>query len=184
MLVDVPEWRRDILLEHLEELEALWNRRSRALRSPEADALALRRIDARMDAHADALALAGEHAWPLLEPALAGEPPAAAAAALALASTNEPEADRALVSALEQASAPIRSAIGRAFELRAGAGLCRLLPLGPTVPPAVAAISCAVLVTRRPIAAAKPLAPADGPRPDSAGAGLARGRTPRPCAAR
>ena len=59
MLVDVPEWRRDILQEHLEELEALWNRRTRALRSPEADALALRRIDARMDAHADALALAG-----------------------------------------------------------------------------------------------------------------------------
>jgi uncharacterized protein (TIGR02270 family) len=148
MLIDVPEWRRDILQEHLEELEALWNRRTRALQSPEADAVALRRIDARIDAHADALALAGEHAWPLLEPALSGEPPAAAGAALALASTNDPDADRALVSALEQAAAPVRSAIGRALELSAGPGLCRLLPLGPSVPPAVAAIGCAVLVAR------------------------------------
>src|SRR6188508_3461384 len=55
MLIDVPEWRRDILQEHLEELEALWIRRARAIRSPDADAVALRRIDARMDAHVDAL---------------------------------------------------------------------------------------------------------------------------------
>ena len=148
MLVDVPEWRRDILQEHLEEVEALWNRRTRALRSPAADAVALRRIDARMDAHADALALAGEHAWPLLEPALAGEPSAAAAATLALASANDPEADRAVVSALEKAAAPVQLAMGRALELRAGPGLCRLLPAGPSVPPVVAAIGCAVLAAR------------------------------------
>jgi uncharacterized protein (TIGR02270 family) len=148
MLVDVPEWRRDILQEHLEELEALWNRRTRALRSPEADAIALRRIDARLDAHADALALAGEHAWPLLEPALSGEPPGAGAAALALASTNDPEADRAIVSALEQAAAPVQLAMGRALELRAGPGLCRLLTAEPSAPPTVAAIGCAVLVAR------------------------------------
>jgi uncharacterized protein (TIGR02270 family) len=148
MLIDVPEWRRDVLQEHLEELETLWTRRARMIRSPDADAGALRRIDARMDAHADALVLAGEHAWFLLEPALAGEPATAAAAALALASMNDAAADKLLVAALGQAEPPVRAAIGQALALRAGPALCRLLPLAADVPPALAATACAVLVAR------------------------------------
>lgn len=148
MLVDVPEWRPDILREHLEALEALWARRRRSIHAPEADGVALRRIDARLDAHADALVLAGEQAWPLLEAALRGEPDLAGAAALALASAAAPDADGLLLAALEQVDSPARASIGQALELRAGPDLCRRLAAAVDPAPAVAALACALLTAR------------------------------------
>jgi len=147
MLIDVPEWRRDILVEHLEELEALLNRRARATRSPAADALALRRIDARLDAHADALALAGPHGWPLLIPALAQDPTPTLveAATLALASAGAAEAETRLLAALAAAPPPGRAAMCRALQLRASPDLRRALPIDPGAPPALAGVGCLVL---------------------------------------
>src|SRR5881394_1521409 len=58
VLINVAEWRADILEEHVEELEALYNRRLRSERSPALDTVALRRINRRIEAHADALVLA------------------------------------------------------------------------------------------------------------------------------
>jgi hypothetical protein len=92
MLIDSAEWRYDILEEHYEELESLWNRRFRATRSAEWDARALQRIDARTDAHVDALALAGVQALPVLDPGLRAAPdelPLAAAATSALARADD-----------------------------------------------------------------------------------------------
>src|SRR5258705_237417 len=91
MMIDVAEWRPDVLLEHAEELEALWNRRLLAERSAMADKLALARLDRRIGAHADALLLAGWHADDFLEPFFAAEEaPAAAALAFMVALTDAP----------------------------------------------------------------------------------------------
>jgi hypothetical protein len=129
MLVDVPEWRPDILREHVEELEALWGRRRRSIRSPEADGVGLRRIDSRLDAHADALVLAGEQGWPLLQAGLRGEPDVAGGAGLARASARDREADRLLLAALDEVEPLVLWSIGQALALRAGPELGRgLLP--------------------------------------------------------
>jgi hypothetical protein len=143
VLLAVREWRPDILEEHFEELEALWNRRLRAERSPLVDALGLRRLDARIDAHADALVLAGDHATLLLERGLSGEePPAAAAAALVLSA--DPAADQRLARAFAE-NAPARAAIATALTLRASPGLRRALAALPAADPELAAATAAVL---------------------------------------
>ncbi len=118
MLVDVSEWRPDILAEHVEELESLWNRRLRAPRSPELEAVGLARLDQRLEAHTDALVLADEHALPLLEKALASEEtPVAASAALALASSDA--YGERLIDAFFEAPPAARAGMRAALELRA-----------------------------------------------------------------
>jgi len=57
VLIDVAAWRQDILDEHLEELESLWNRRLAMPRAATLDAVGLQRCDARIEAHGDALVL-------------------------------------------------------------------------------------------------------------------------------
>jgi len=124
MLVDVAEWRLDILQEHLEELEALCNRRLGAPRSPALEAVGLKRCDARIEAHTDALLLAEEHAWPLVARALTSdEPAAAAAAAMVIASAADAERERRLVEVFSTAGAETRAALRAVLELRAGPGL-------------------------------------------------------------
>jgi hypothetical protein len=122
MLIDTAEWRHDILEEHVEELESLWNRRLAMLRSEHADALGLQRVDARIDAHADALALAGTRALPLLEAGLCAGPhdlPLAAASALVLAREGIEACERRLVSAFVEGSASARAGFLCALELHA-----------------------------------------------------------------
>jgi hypothetical protein len=147
MLIDVAEWRVDILEEHLEELESLWNRRLRAPRSAELEAVGLGRLDSRIEAHTDALVLAEDHAWPLVEAALASDQPAAAAAAaMVIASAGGHEYERRLVAALAAAAPPIRDGIRAALELRASAGLRKALgaAVGVGAAPAVAAATAVV----------------------------------------
>lgn len=73
MIADAGDWLRDIIEEHVEELPALWRRRSRAWRSPGFSLRALQQLDARLEAHTDALVLAGEDAMPLVETLLGSE---------------------------------------------------------------------------------------------------------------
>jgi hypothetical protein len=121
LLIDVPEWRQDILEEHFDELESLLDRRIRSERSPDLDGIALERIDARVDAHVDALVLAGEHAWPMIEPALGSEDLApAAAASLVIATSANPVHEKELVSAFAKSSGATLAGLLASLELRAG----------------------------------------------------------------
>jgi hypothetical protein len=124
VIVDVAEWRPDILEEHAETLEALWNRRLRAERSAVVDGLALRRLDVRIDANVDALILAGGHASKFLEALLAGEEPhTAAAAANVIARTDSPPAIARLMEVLVAAAPEIRAGVWAALDLVAGPNL-------------------------------------------------------------
>jgi uncharacterized protein (TIGR02270 family) len=130
MMLDVAEWRPDILEEHTETLEALWNRRLRAERSALADRVALRRLDTRIEAHADALVLAGAHALRVLEPFFApAEPPAAAAVASVVARVDAPELVARLSAALVGAPPEAHPGFWAALDLRAGQKLRDALAL-------------------------------------------------------
>lgn len=123
MLRQAPPWIPELLERHVEELEALWNRRLAARRSPRWTRADLDRLDARLLANADALVLAAEEADGLLEEALAGEVAGAAAGA-------------ALVRWLgEGPGAPARAAASFAAATEAGLEafvlVGRLAPLGP-----------------------------------------------------
>jgi hypothetical protein len=121
MMLDVAEWRPDILEEHVETLESLWNRRLQAPRSSISDRVALRRLDRRIEAHADALVLAGAHAAKFLEPLFAGaEPPALAAAASVVALAESAELVARLLDALVTAPPEARPGFWAALDLRAG----------------------------------------------------------------
>jgi hypothetical protein len=146
VLVDVPEWRFDVVEEHLEELESLWNRRLRAPRSADIEAVGLARLDRRIDAHTDALVLADEHAAPLVDDALAAEVPAiAAAAALVIASADAPAREQRLVDAFLAAPPPVRDAMRAALELRAPARLRAAIAASAQAAPAVIAASIATV---------------------------------------
>lgn len=64
---------REILEEHFEELQILWNLRQSAIRSPEYALAALQRLDERIEAHADGLVVGGERIIPLVEEGLVGD---------------------------------------------------------------------------------------------------------------
>jgi hypothetical protein len=128
MLINVSEWRSDILQEHAEELEALWNRRLRAERSSSIDGLALRRLDRRIEAHADALVLAGGHATRFIEQLfMAAEVAPAAAAAFVVGCSDDPVMVQRLVEVLAAAPSEVRLGIWAALELRAGRNVLDLL---------------------------------------------------------
>jgi hypothetical protein len=130
VLIDVAEWRQDILEEHLSELEPLWRRRISTAKAATADAVALKRCDARIDANTDALALADDCAWPLLENALgAGDPALAAAATMVVATSGNPQAEAAVLDAFRDASDEVRAAMRLALTLRASPGLLGALDI-------------------------------------------------------
>jgi hypothetical protein len=124
VLINVAEWRPDILEEHVEELEALCNRRLRAERSQTLDRVALRRSNRRIEAHADALVLAAGHATRHLEKLLTNAAPAAvASAAFVVGCSDNPAMVARLVEVLTAGRAKVRLAILAALELRAGKAL-------------------------------------------------------------
>ena len=68
----------DILEEHFEEIQFLWEQREKALRSPDFKFRAFLDLEERMEAHVQGLLTGGMHAIPLLEAGLATDDPAAA----------------------------------------------------------------------------------------------------------
>jgi hypothetical protein len=124
MMIEVAEWRADILQEHVEVLEGLWNRRLLAERSGIIDGLALRRLDARIEAHADAIMLAGGPAIRFVEPLYAAEEPAPAAAAAYLTGRSDaPALIELLVKALPAMPPEARPGVWTALSIRAGLAL-------------------------------------------------------------
>jgi hypothetical protein len=149
VLIDVAEWRQDILEEHVSELEPLWRRRLGMERSASVDAVGLGRCDARIDANSDALALAEDAAWPLVEKALtSGDPALAAAAAMVVATSADSQGEAALVDVIAAASDEVRAAIRFALLMRTSPSLLAALgPLADSTPP-VAASLWAITVLR------------------------------------
>ncbi|HTV19231.1 MAG TPA: hypothetical protein VMG12_11185 [Polyangiaceae bacterium] len=124
MLIPAIEWRPDVLEEHAEELESLWNRRLRAERSALVDAVGLRRVHRRIEAHADALVLAGHHAVPFVERLLAsGSAASAAAAAFVVGCSDAAALVERLLGVLPSVKSAARAAIWAALEQRAGRAL-------------------------------------------------------------
>ena len=124
MLLSVHEWRPDILREHVEELETLWNRRLRSARSADAILLGLQRLDRRIRAHADALFLAESHALRPLEPLFTPESAeAAAAVAFVVGHADTPMLLAPFLDALPAMDPDLHLAVAAALELRAGPAL-------------------------------------------------------------
>lgn len=132
MLINVAEWRPDILEEHAEELESLWNRRLRAERSPLVDLVGLRRVDRRIEAHADALVLADDHALRFVERLLTGGDAASAAAgAFVVGCSDAPALVGRLLALLPGASGEVCGGVWAALQHRAGPALLAALATLP-----------------------------------------------------
>ncbi len=106
---------RDVLEEHLDELQFLWQLRRDAVRSPERTRSDVDRLDERVRAHADGLLVArgelGEVVGPLLS---SDDPPAAFAAGFVLLRTGE-EGARAVLDALRAAGPGGREGLAEAL---------------------------------------------------------------------
>jgi len=133
----------DLPAEHLDELDFLWERRERMVRSYEHFASHLADLDRRMEANAEGLAIAPRVSRELLEEALADqEPTRVAAAAWALLRIGGAPSADAVVGALAGGASPAREGVrqalvrGPATEVLAG---LRALAASPEAAPAVAA---------------------------------------------
>jgi len=145
MLLSVHEWRPDILQEHVEELETLWNRRLRAARSADAILLGLERLDRRILAHADALFLADGHALRPLEPLFTPESGAAAAAlAFVVGHADTRVLLERFLEALPAMEPELLLGVAAALELRAGPVLLDAL-VGLLSHPTLASLALDVL---------------------------------------
>ncbi|MHB1047790.1 MAG: hypothetical protein ACYC4P_17445 [Thermoanaerobaculia bacterium] len=106
---------REVLEEHLDELQFLWQLRREAVRSPERTRSDVDRLDERVRAHADGLLVArgelGEIVGPLLS---SDDPPAAFAAGVVLLRTGE-EGARAVLDAFRAAGPGGREGLAEAF---------------------------------------------------------------------
>ena len=106
----------DILEEHLEETDFLWNQRSNALNDPNFTLGRLGELEERLFAHLDGLILGGQEAWKLLEPKLTDGNQSEAFAAASVALESEDDGVAALVcDRLGTASTSVRAGIQDAF---------------------------------------------------------------------
>jgi uncharacterized protein (TIGR02270 family) len=90
---------RDVLEEHLEELQFLWGLRRESLRSPERTLAQVRRLEARIEAHAEGLLVARGELLDLAGPGLAADDPLAAFASAFVLLRSGPEGARAVMDA-------------------------------------------------------------------------------------
>jgi uncharacterized protein (TIGR02270 family) len=106
----------DVVQQHLDEAITLRRTRSTLLKSPRVTLDTLARFDERIAAHLDGLSVAGEHAWPLCEPALKSPSEGAAfiTAVHAIEGNDRSRLDRlvAMSSARVEARRGITSACG------------------------------------------------------------------------
>jgi uncharacterized protein (TIGR02270 family) len=97
----------DIVQEHFEELDFLWEQREGILYATDWNLAELFELEGRAEAHLDALRLAEGHALEVARPALTGDEPfAAAAAALVLMAAGDPALAGEVLDALRGAEAP------------------------------------------------------------------------------
>lgn len=112
MFVETGAFMFDILEEHFEELQALWNRRQLAVESADYDLQSLRKIDARIAAHTDGLVLAETDALPVLLAGLnSGEFLPILSAVHVLLTMGGSECTRLVVDALRVAEGPAIDAL-------------------------------------------------------------------------
>jgi len=103
----------DIVEEHFEELDFLWEQRENVIFATDWTLEELADLEERADAHLEGLRLAGGHALDLARPALAGdEAGAATAAALTLMSFGSDEPEAELLMALAAGTPEVRNGIG------------------------------------------------------------------------
>jgi uncharacterized protein (TIGR02270 family) len=102
-----PHVMMDILEEHFEELEFLWQQRQEALRSPEYTLPEVAELEERIEAHVDGLVLAGAAAIPILEAGLGEDDPLiVASAAYVLLRLDRDDAFDMVIAALLEAEGP------------------------------------------------------------------------------
>lgn len=107
---------RDVLEEHLEELQFLWGLRRSGLRSPELTLPKLRRLEERIEAHADGLLLArGELPGLVGEGLTSDDPLVSFAAGYVLLGSGLPGAAVSVVEAFRGASGGGREGLGEAL---------------------------------------------------------------------
>jgi uncharacterized protein (TIGR02270 family) len=105
--LDYPPVLHDVLEEHFEELDFLWELREGVLFAPDWTLEDLAEIEERAETHLDALRLAGGHAVDLTRPALAGEEVfAATAATLVFMETGRSDLTREVLEAFRKPAAP------------------------------------------------------------------------------
>src|SRR5213593_2146742 len=143
----------DVLEEHLEELDLLWERRQRALDSPDYTIASFATLEERMAAHLEGLRVGAELsrqiARQLLPKAKGG---GAFAAAYVLFAFGDAGDERAVVDALEAGDADAAEGLRHAFRHRASdrlLGELARLVRGPDAPASVAALD-ALAFRRRP----------------------------------
>lgn len=107
-----PDVILDIVEEHFEELDFLWEQRESVIFAPDWLLEELAEHEDRCEAHLDGLRLSGAHAVDIARPALGGdERGAAAAATMVLLAFGIPELDAEVLDALERAEQPAREGI-------------------------------------------------------------------------
>jgi uncharacterized protein (TIGR02270 family) len=98
---------RQLIEEHFEELDFLWEQRESVLSAPDWTLGELAELEERAESHLDGLRLAAGHAVDIARPALSGaETFAATAATLVFMETRLPELAQELLAALADAEAP------------------------------------------------------------------------------
>ena len=102
----------DVLEEHFEELDFLWEQRESVIFAPDWNLDDLAEHEERCEAHLDGLRIAGAHGVELARPALRGdERGAATAAAMILLAAGEPGLEEEVLEVLAEAEAPAREGV-------------------------------------------------------------------------
>lgn len=106
----------DIIEEHLEEADFLWQQRTNALTDRAYNFGGLAELEERLLAHFDGLLLGGKEAWPLLEPKLAaGEVGEVFAAAFVALESGDPARIGLVQKTFAEAEGPVSDGIRQAL---------------------------------------------------------------------
>ncbi len=98
----------DVLNEHFEELDFLWEQRESVIFAPDWNLLELAELEERAEAHLDGLRIGAGHSVEIARPALAAEERGATiAAALTLMAMDPPDQEAEVVLAMAEAASPM-----------------------------------------------------------------------------